>query len=219
MLLAAAYRRAPATDQAALREALATGGDLEILRRVAITGGSAWVPWVTAAEWHGLTARLAAGHDWAGLWGLAKELPVLDAAIAVAAIDGAWQPGSHHERTLFTLFAGADPAVLAPAREALLQIPGLADRVRISGPDPAPLAPEPAALIALAYKCQASWEHADLATARGTAPLARRYPPAWPFLDLLLQCLEHRFGSDIRLGFNAALMEADEIGISRQEKE
>jgi hypothetical protein len=200
-LLAAAYRRAQWNNQPVLREALIDAGDLEVLRKVAGTGSGAWFQELTGAEWDDLTARLASHHDWAGLWKLARDLPVLRAASTVVAIDRGWQPDSQRDRELFTLLAGGDPVALRRAQAAFGSYRELRDLP----------------VMALAGKPQAAWLPADLAAALSAAPAMEGCPDARLFYDLLLRCLEHRYGGDVRLGHDAPRIGADEIGISRQD--
>jgi hypothetical protein len=200
-LLAAAYRQARWNNQPVLREALIAAGDVEVLRKIAGSGAGAWFLELTGAEWDGLTARLAGHRDWAGLWKLARDVPVLRAASTVAAIDRGWQPDSHRDRELLTLLAGCDPDALHRAQAAfgreLRDLP----------------------VQALAGKPQAAWRPADLTAALSAAPAMEGCPDARPFYDLLLRCLEHRYGGDVRLGHDAPRTGSDEIGISRQDTE
>jgi hypothetical protein len=59
---------------------------------------------------------------------------------------------------------------------------------------------ESMALQGIGDRPQAAWRPADLIAARQAASIAGGNPDTRPWYDLLLACLEHRFGSDVRLG-------------------
>jgi hypothetical protein len=61
--------------------------------------------------------------------------------------------------------------------------------------------PECMAQDALAARSLSAWQPADLATARwGAAHIAARWPRTRPWYDLLVSCLEHRYGADAGIG-------------------
>jgi hypothetical protein len=129
-LLATAYQAADPRTQAALREALAGAGDLDIVRVVARAGSQAADMTVTEREY--LAGQLADRRDWAALWRLAQDLPPVDAVAAVHQIDERWRPAGQRERDLFGLLARAGPDKVRSAREALcadgatrIEVPGL----------------------------------------------------------------------------------------------
>ena len=62
---------------------------------------------------------LAERRDWAGLWQLARELPVIEAATALRLIDDDWRPPTDAGRSLRSRLAGVSPGALARERAAL----------------------------------------------------------------------------------------------------
>lgn len=131
-LLAAAYRAATPEMRAALREALAGEGDLSVVRLVvAGTGVTSRAAELTAEERRYLVARLAGERDWTGLWALAQELTVLEAAKATAMIDQRWRPERQRERELYALLTELPVSAVEDAWSALtvggamrLEVPG-----------------------------------------------------------------------------------------------
>ena len=119
-LLAAAYQTAGPPQRAALRVALAGVGDLDVTRMIAASGAMRLAD-MTTAEREYLADRLADRGDWAGLWRLARDLPLYDAVAAVRRIGGRWRPDGQHDRELFGFLAGADPQAVRRARDALDQ--------------------------------------------------------------------------------------------------
>jgi hypothetical protein len=117
-LLARAYRTAHRRTRARLRELLAGDGDVDMLRIMAEDAHRRTTR-LSPGEREYLASELARRRDWAGLWRLARDLPVLDAAEVARLIDPGWRPDPQRDRDLLTLLARADPAVLRPAREAL----------------------------------------------------------------------------------------------------
>jgi hypothetical protein len=128
-LLARAYRTAHRRTRARLREVLAGDGVdvLEIMTEDAHRRTTRLSP----EEREYLASELARRRDWAELWRLAKDLPVIDAADAVRLIDPGWRPDAQRDRDLLTLLARAEPAVLRHAREALRR--GCVVRVEVPG--------------------------------------------------------------------------------------
>jgi len=127
-LLAAAYRAASPDVRTALRESLAGEGDLAVVRVVVAGAGlRSRAADLTAAETDYLVRRLAGSRDWAGLWELAKDLPVVEAAGAVALIDAGWRPDRQRDRDLYALISELPPGAVAEARAALrtrIEVPG-----------------------------------------------------------------------------------------------
>jgi len=76
--------------------------------------------------------------------------------------------------------------------------------------------PECIALRTLAERPQSAWTPSDLAMARGVSWLAERNPQARPFYELLLACLEQRFGSDVAIGQGVPEVGDDDVRISRE---
>ena len=103
-LLAAAYQTACPPQRAALRVALAGVGDLDVTRMIAASGAMRLAD-MTTAEREYLADRLADRGDWAGLWRLARDLPLYDAVAAVRRIGGRWRPDGQHDRELFGFLA------------------------------------------------------------------------------------------------------------------
>jgi hypothetical protein len=79
-LLASAYRDAGPATRAALREAIAGAGDLDLVRVVA---GPSRAQYLTAEEREYLTSQLAGYRDWDRLWRLVKDLPLAHAVAAM----------------------------------------------------------------------------------------------------------------------------------------
>lgn len=197
-LLAAAYRAASPTTRAALREALADPADLDVVGALARTGtGAARAARTpdTEAEIRYLTGQFARHRDWPGLWRLIQDMPVLDAVETMRLMDTRWRPDARHEHELFTLLASADPARLAIAAAALPTARGMAG------------------LAALVERPQESWQRADLETAlrAGRNPAVPRV--VRPLRQLVIGCLDYRFGADVALGAVAAAN--DDIAIAQ----
>ena len=130
-LLAAAYRAADPEVRTALRDALASDGDLDVLRVVAGAGASSRVTDITVVERNYLTGQLVDRRDWAGLWRLAQNLSLLDAVAAVRMIDADWRPDRQRERDLFALLSRAKHDALLSARDALFAKAAI--RIKVSG--------------------------------------------------------------------------------------
>jgi hypothetical protein len=73
-------------------------------------------------------------------------------------------------------------------------------------------------LRALAGRPQVTWLRADLVTAMQAESLIGQDSSARPFYELLVGCLEHRFGGDVRLG-GAASEAGDDIAIGVQDED
>jgi hypothetical protein len=177
--------------QAALRAALTDSADLDVVRAIAAAGFSDgkihannWSEARSASTRH-LTAELARHGDWAWLWRLARDMPLLDAVAAVAPIDPGWQPDTPPERELYGLLRRADPASLAIAIEAMPVVHG---GLNIDGQIRLP---------------QSSWQRADLQHVLRYRQSMSEYPELWPqpdLVDLLITCMGYRFGDDVALG-------------------
>ncbi|GAB1510408.1 hypothetical protein [Actinophytocola sp. KF-1] len=114
-LVGLAYRTAPEEERARIRQRAAEEPDLvrvlaETVRRNRLAG-------ITDPEARYLVDALAGRRDWAGLWELAKGLPVDHAAGAVARFDG-WRPGGD-DIELFDLLRQADRAALTTSWAAV----------------------------------------------------------------------------------------------------
>jgi hypothetical protein len=200
-LLAAAYRAARQEQRAAVRQALAGADDLDLVRVIAGAGRDAMAA-VTAEEASYLAGQLAGQRDWAGLWQLALGLPLADAVTAASRIGDGWQPGDPAGQALLQQLATAD------ARQITLAISGggrVADRHPRTGTrsSDSPRGgtqsrrPPPGWLHAaeeLLRRPLALLTPADLDTVAGLLP-------EWPTrpLELLADCLEYRFGTEIAL--------------------
>ena len=69
----------------------------------------------------------------------------------------------------------------------------------------------------VADRPQATWTSADLRVVSGVGYLPGRSPAVRPLYDLLIACLEHRVGDDVRIGPDAARIGNDEIGLPHRE--
>jgi hypothetical protein len=195
-LLATAYADADREVRGALRQALADEGELDTLRRLVITDGDPSSRankrdnefYMSAAEKAYLIRRFERRRDWAGLWRLAQDLPLLTAVEMTQATDRRWQPDSQHEREVFVLLSSADADALRAALHA--QYTWSIVRRLVCAP-------------------QASWRREDLGCAIGTDAYLRNRPAAQALYDLLIGCLEHRFGGDIRIGEAGARTSGD----------
>ena len=112
-LLAAAYRAAEEPARAAVREALAEAGDLDLARAVLVARDRDRVAPQAGEERRYLARQLADHRDWAGLWRLAKELPLAEAVTATRLSGDGWRPRDQRERALFEKLAHARPETIA----------------------------------------------------------------------------------------------------------
>lgn len=202
-LLAEAYARLEKDVRSVLRRALADEGELDALRRLVGAAGTESGPLeMPLAEQRYLTRRFSRRRDWAGLWQLARELPLLTAVEMTQATDRRWRPESRPEQELFGLLRAADAGALRRGLRTLSSqtvIPTLATRP------------------------QAAWRHDDLGAAVAAAAQLQDHQPTRPLRELLIGCLEHRFGGDIGLGDGIGIGDgvarpgADEIAIAREE--
>lgn len=114
-LLAVAYRGAREDERAAIRTRVA--GEPELVRVLAESNRGDRMTRLSEPEAEYLTGQFARRRDWAGLWALAKDLPVCQAIDAARLIEG-WSPG-REDAFLFTTLTRADPDLMAVARAAL----------------------------------------------------------------------------------------------------
>jgi hypothetical protein len=110
-VLAVAYRAADEPLRAAVREAVAGDGGLDLIRAVAASSGDD-LP-AAEAERTYLAAELARSRDWPRLWRLTLDLPLAEAVAAAQRLSPDWQPADEPDRRLRTRLAGADPAAIA----------------------------------------------------------------------------------------------------------
>ncbi len=72
---------------------------------------------------------------------------------------------------------------------------------------------ESLALQGIGDRPQPAWRPADLIAAQNAASIVQGNPDTRPWYDLLLACLEHRFGGDVRLGHRLLDFGDDEVRI------
>ena len=113
-LLAVGYGLSAEPTRHALRSALASAGDLDVVR---VVGGHAGQ--LTAEERGYLSRQLVSRRDWAGLWHLARDLPLTEAVAAMRLLRDGWEPGGESDRALFSQLARADPEAIARSAEEL----------------------------------------------------------------------------------------------------
>jgi hypothetical protein len=107
-LLARAYRELPALRQR-LRDSIPAFGDVDPARLVVTAlAGVTKEP----AEVTYVAGRLAANHDWDGLWRFARGLPPAEASQALREGDPGWRPSDLDEAELYLLLRSADTAGL-----------------------------------------------------------------------------------------------------------
>jgi hypothetical protein len=112
-LLAVGYGLAGERARTALRDALASAGDLDIVR---VVGEGRQL---SAAERDYLSQHLAGRCDWDGLWRLVRDLPLTEAVAAMQLFGDGWRPASEGDRAMFARLARAEPAAIARSGEAL----------------------------------------------------------------------------------------------------
>jgi hypothetical protein len=109
--LAAAYRAAAEPVRAALRQAMADTGGLDLVRVIAGTSGEpARGADVTQAERAYLAGELTRRQDWPRLWRLASDLPLAETVAAVRQLPAGWRPADEAGRGLLARLAAASPA-------------------------------------------------------------------------------------------------------------
>jgi hypothetical protein len=118
-LLAAAYRAAGEPERAAVRQAVAGSGDLDVVLVVAGAGQDGRAGDLTPDERQYLARQLADRREWDRLWRLAQELPLAGALEVAPLFDARWRPGPERERAVFGRMNHAGPRALAAARDAL----------------------------------------------------------------------------------------------------
>jgi hypothetical protein len=119
-LLASAYRTVGPATRAALREAIAEAGHLDLVRVVAGAGEPGRAQHITADEREYLTSQLAGRRDWDRLWRLVKDLPLANAVAAMPLFGERWRPDGDRDRALFDQLSYPDARALAAARAALI---------------------------------------------------------------------------------------------------
>jgi hypothetical protein len=109
--LAAAYQAAGDPVRAALRQAMAGTGGLDLVRVIAARGadGSGGGAAATECERAYLAAELARRRDWARLWRLALDFPLPEAVAAARLMAGHWRPADQAGQQLFARLAATDP--------------------------------------------------------------------------------------------------------------
>jgi hypothetical protein len=115
-LLATAYRAAEPPTRAALRQAMAGAGHLDLAR---VVGSAGRATPMTAEESDYLVRELAGRRDWPALWRLVQDLPLASAAMAVRRFDAGWRPASDAGRAFFDRLASVPPDAIGGARGAL----------------------------------------------------------------------------------------------------
>jgi hypothetical protein len=116
-LLAPAYEAASEDVRSRVRARVA--GDPDLVRVLAGTVRRGRLARLSEREAAYLVDGFAGRRDWAGLWTLAKDLPVVDAVAAVRRCEGR-RPGDH-DAPLFDALAAVDPAELAESRRAAVR--------------------------------------------------------------------------------------------------
>lgn len=116
-LLALAYQGASEDLRSRVRAGVA--GDPEVVRALADTVRGGRLARLSRREAAYLVGGFAERQDWAGLWQLAKGLPVVDAAAAVRRVSG-WRP-SGHDGDLFDALTAVDPGELIEAYRAAVR--------------------------------------------------------------------------------------------------
>jgi hypothetical protein len=118
-VLAIAYWAADEPTRAALREAIAGIGELDVVRVVAGPRGRDRPSPVTGPEREFLVSELASREDWARLWQLAAGLPLAGAVAVARLFAGRWQLPDTGSQQLLDLLSRADPDALAAGRDVL----------------------------------------------------------------------------------------------------
>jgi hypothetical protein len=114
-LLATGYRGLDAVRRGMLRQAMLDTGDLDLVRAVVVDRPGRVR---TGAEIDYLTRRLAGAREWAELWQLVRDAPVVPAVVAMP-LFADWLPAADADRSLFARLAAASPAAVAAAAEVV----------------------------------------------------------------------------------------------------
>jgi hypothetical protein len=117
-LLALVYQGAGAEERSRIRAKAA--GHPDLVRVLADTVRRGRMARLSDREGEYLVDAFAQRRDWPGLWELARDLPVLDAAAAVRRIDG-WRPDGP-AAAMFDALAAAAPADLARSHRAVTKL-------------------------------------------------------------------------------------------------
>lgn len=117
-LLVLVYQGAGAEERSRIRAKAA--GHPDLVRVLADTVRRGRMVRLSDREAEYLVDAFAERRDWPGLWELARDLPVLDAAAAVRRIDG-WRPGGPGA-AVFDALAAAAPADLATSHGAVTKL-------------------------------------------------------------------------------------------------
>jgi hypothetical protein len=115
-LLAACYQAAGDATRAALRQALVSAGDLDLVRAIAERGHLAAD--MTGEEVGYLARGLAGRGEFEQLWRLALHAP-LEQAVAVAPLLHGWQPPDEAGQRLLARLLATSPGLVTEARRAL----------------------------------------------------------------------------------------------------
>jgi hypothetical protein len=129
-LLALAYAGAGGLRER-LRAAMAAAGDLDLIRAVALGDPRRRTAELMADEAAYLTAQLAHRRNWAGLWSLARDLPLAEAVTAMRHFEAGWRPAGEADLALFGLLARADHGRIAGSARALAA--HSTDRIEVPG--------------------------------------------------------------------------------------
>jgi hypothetical protein len=188
-LLAAAYQAGSKETKAEVRQALARGGDMDLARAVLAGSRQERLARMEEDETRYLTAQFAQRQEWAGLWQLARDLPLADAVAAARLFHAGWQPAAARDRAQFGLLRRAHPGKIS---ENCRHLPASAGQLR------GPLA--------------------DMTPAELADVIRRLDDPSasfWsrPFLELLRAVLTRRFGAEVALGDSRSRAEDDDISL------
>ena len=164
---------------------LVTSEDLDGMRAV-VNANSSRARVSAADRRHAIDLRGDLG-DWGEVWRQAQSLRLLDATAAIAGIGPGWRPDSQSGTSLFVLLAAADLTSLRDARLALSR----------------PRASTMNALRRLVNRPLAAWQPGDLGVALAAYRDMERYPAVRPLCELLVRCLECRYGDEVLIGADA----------------
>jgi hypothetical protein len=111
-LLATGYGLSDEPTRAALRSALASAGDLDVVRVVGVGDPGRGGP-LTAEERDYLTGHLVSRRDWAGLWRVVRGLPLAEAVAAARLFGDEWRPPGETDAALLGLLRRAEAEAVA----------------------------------------------------------------------------------------------------------